>query len=215
MDNEVHGANSSSQNVNTHVFGRIERGVSRKGLTAVSQDGSSFFIPAALADLWQLAPGRELSEDEYIQLEKQAEIILVQHKSVDLLARRDHSVQELRQKLLQRNYSPDTVEIVLTRLQEKGYLDDERFARIWIRSRLRKQPESPAMLKAGLLKKGVDRQTAEDALAAAELDSEALALQTAKRAASRGSDRQKVVRVLQRKGFRQSEAIRAVDKLEL
>ncbi|MGM0432890.1 MAG: regulatory protein RecX [Spirochaetota bacterium] len=215
MDNGAHEVNSSSQNVNTHVFGRIERGASRRGLTAVSREGSSFFIPASLADTWQLAPGRELTEGEFAQLREQAELLLAQEKAVDLLARREHCVQELRQKLLQREFSPQTIESVLSRLQEKRYLDDSRFAQMWIRSRLRKQPESPAMLKAGLQKKGVDRLTAEAALADAQLDSDELALLTAERAAARGADRQKVMRVLQRKGFRPAEVLRAVDKLLL
>lgn len=44
------------------------------------------------------------------------------------LGARSLSAGELRQKLLKRAESPETVEAVLTSLKERGYLDDSRFA---------------------------------------------------------------------------------------
>jgi len=50
------------------------------------------------------------------------------NKAVQLLSRRDHSREELRKKLI-RKHPSNRVEEVLDRLEELGYLDDERFAR--------------------------------------------------------------------------------------
>ena len=48
--------------------------------------------------------------------------------AVGLLARREHSEQELRQKLELREYSDESIEEAISRLHEKNYLCDERFA---------------------------------------------------------------------------------------
>ena len=46
--------------------------------------------------------------------------------AVRLLARREYSEQELRRKLLQQSYDPDSITDAIIRLKEKGYLDDTR-----------------------------------------------------------------------------------------
>jgi regulatory protein len=57
--------------------------------------------------------------------------------------------------LLQRNFDPDAIERALGWIDNKGYLNDERFARRWVAERLRKHPEGPLALEAGLRKKGI------------------------------------------------------------
>ena len=50
------------------------------------------------------------------------------HCGVGLLARREHSEFELRQKLSIREFAPDDIEGAIERLFEKDYLSDTRFA---------------------------------------------------------------------------------------
>ncbi|PCH97478.1 MAG: hypothetical protein COB83_01880 [Gammaproteobacteria bacterium] len=50
------------------------------------------------------------------------------HCGVGLLARREHSEFELRQKLLTREFSTDDIDTAVDRLLEKDYLSDSRFA---------------------------------------------------------------------------------------
>ncbi|OOE90387.1 RecX family transcriptional regulator [Salinivibrio sharmensis] len=45
-----------------------------------------------------------------------------------LLARRDHSVHELQQKLTQRGFDQDTIALTLDECLARGWLDDSRFA---------------------------------------------------------------------------------------
>jgi regulatory protein len=88
----------------------------------------------------------------------------VRDKAVDLLARAPHSVYSLRLKLLKRGFEARLVEQVLESLGEKGYLDDRRFAESWLRERIRRRPEGRALLLAGLLRRGIGRKTAEEAV---------------------------------------------------
>ena len=50
------------------------------------------------------------------------------HCGVGLLARREHSAFELRQKLKMREFESDDIDIAIERLLEKDYLSDTRFA---------------------------------------------------------------------------------------
>ncbi len=53
----------------------------------------------------------------------------VEDIALRLLSFRDHSRQELRQKLISRKISRDETEEILDRLERRGFLDDARFAR--------------------------------------------------------------------------------------
>ena len=81
------------------------------------------------------------------------------------LAVRPRSVLETRRRLLQLGYPLRPVEIVIDRLVELGYLDDEAFARAWLESRDRARPRGAGALRRELALKGVER-TLIDALLA-------------------------------------------------
>lgn len=55
------------------------------------------------------------------------------HQAVGLLARRDHSRYELKQKLLAKKHTEEVVESVLKELQSRAYLDDKRYAETMLR----------------------------------------------------------------------------------
>ncbi len=59
--------------------------------------------------------------------------------SLRLLGGRAHSMGELREKMRSRAERPESVERVLARLKEAGYLDDRKFAENYAASRLENQ----------------------------------------------------------------------------
>ncbi|MDS4068097.1 MAG: regulatory protein RecX [Candidatus Competibacter sp.] len=56
---------------------------------------------------------------------------IIRAKALELLARREHSRLELRQKLLQRGFPPEHIEPVLDRLVEERLLDENRYAELY------------------------------------------------------------------------------------
>jgi regulatory protein len=60
------------------------------------------------------------------------------HCSVDILSRREHSYQELMEKLKLREYSEDEITPVVEYLIEKNYLSEQRFSECFFGSRLNK-----------------------------------------------------------------------------
>jgi regulatory protein len=73
---------------------------------------------------------------------------------MNLLSRREHSLAELRTKLIARDYSPEEIEPALQRLAADGLVSDERFAEMFIASRMRKG-QGPVRIRMELEKRGV------------------------------------------------------------
>lgn len=86
-------------------------------------------------------------------------------RAVKLLAAKPRSVSELRERLLHgRGTSKSTVDEVIERLSEYGYLDDERFAFSYASLRVKQKPVGRRRLAQDLKFKKVDKQVAEDTL---------------------------------------------------
>lgn len=86
-------------------------------------------------------------------------------RAIKLLAARSRSVAELRELLLQnRGTNRTTVDETLARLQEYGYIDDERFAFGYASLKVRQRPVGRQRLKRDLTVKKVDSAVAEEAL---------------------------------------------------
>lgn len=80
-----------------------------------------------------------------------------------LLAAKPRSTAQLRERLLEKA-APETVEPVIARLLELGYLNDEQFAASFARSRLNMKPLGKTRLRQDLQRKQLDQQTVEQAL---------------------------------------------------
>ena len=95
-------------------------------------------------------------------------------KAVDLLARREHSVRELERKLVRKGIPKEIADQVISGLSGKGMVSDDRFAQSFVRQRATRG-HGPVRIKAELAERGLDAQTIERQLAAADIDWEAMA----------------------------------------
>jgi regulatory protein len=86
-------------------------------------------------------------------------------RAVKLLAAKPRSVEELRERLLEKEWtSPEIVDSVLVRLREYGYLNDERFAFGYASFKVRQKAIGRQRLERALKLKKVDKETAAEAL---------------------------------------------------
>lgn len=98
-----------------------------------------------------------------------------------MLALRARTEREIRDRLSEASYPDDVVEDTIARLYELDLLDDEAFALEWITERTAKKGVGPRVLISELARKGVDRSTAESALAASDVSEEDTATAQAER----------------------------------
>lgn len=87
------------------------------------------------------------------------------NRAVKLLTVKPRSVAELRERLLQgKNTTPAVVEAVIARLEEYGYLNDERFAFSYASLKVKQRPVGRRRLQRDLKLKKVENSVAEGAL---------------------------------------------------
>ena len=93
----------------------------------------------------------------------------IRRAAMDLLARREHGVQELARKLQQRGADPEQVQVELQRLQEEGLLCEQRYLASYIRSR-GLSGRGPLRIREELQQRGLSRQDIDLALDEADID---------------------------------------------
>jgi regulatory protein len=197
------------------ILERLRAGAGEKGVQVTLSNGSSFFVPADAVLSLGLLEGMEIGEELYYALEREAAYLAAWEKALDLLARRDHSRFELSRKLRQRDFEENVVDRVLGKLEGLRYVDDKRFAQLWVESRISKKPEGRAKLLSGLASRGVDRSIAMEAVATcfseAEED-EALERAAEKLVLKSSATARSAAASLMRKGFPGAKVFRIVEK---
>ncbi len=71
---------------------------------------------------------------------------------------------EVRTKLRQSGASPQSIEAILARLEQEGYLDEERFARAYVRGKFRINGWGRLKIRNGLRAKLIDSSLIETAI---------------------------------------------------
>jgi regulatory protein len=84
-----------------------------------------------------------------------------------LLARKSWSARELTSRLRRRGAPDEIARAVVAELASRGYVDDASFARFWAESRARGRRVGSRRLRQELLQKGIPRDVAIAAVAAA------------------------------------------------
>ncbi|HKR33528.1 MAG TPA: regulatory protein RecX [Steroidobacteraceae bacterium] len=134
-----------------------------------------------------------------------------------LLARREHSVEELRRKLVTKGYPAETIEPVIQKLAGKRLVSDERFTSGFVHHHA-KRGQGPVRIRAELRQQGIADSQAEEALRSAEVDWVQLAREVRRRKFGASpprspGERAKQARFLQYRGF-DAEQLRAAFREE-
>ena len=82
---------------------------------------------------------------------------------MNLLARREHSTRELKNKLLKREFTVEQIEQTIGKLQQEGLQSDQRFAEAYIHMRTNRG-YGPYRIQMELLERGVAEQLIEQLL---------------------------------------------------
>ncbi len=129
-------------------------------------------------------------------------------KALSLLARAEHSRRLLEAKLVKKGYEAKAVEDALDRLESQNLLNDLRYAETWASFRMRKRGEGATLLIAGLVKRGIDRDTAAEAVRRCRNDAsygDAIRKAYDKLMRKGPLPEASIVAALQRKGFSKNE----------
>jgi len=186
-----------------------------KNRVNVSVDGKYRFS----LDVFQLGSlgikiGAEYDESEIVALEQESRFGKLYARALEYCFMRPHSSKEVRDYLyrktrptriktgeLKEGVSVELTTRVFDRLVEKGYINDQTFARFWIENRSLTKGASRRKLSAELSAKGIDRSITEQLLGETErTDADELQKVILKKR-SRYPDEQKLIAYLARLGF--------------
>ena len=206
----------------------IKQGVKNPNRVNVFVDDEyAFSLDLSQVVDFKLKVGRELTENEISELKKASEFGKLYQRTLEWVLVRPRSIREtaqyLRRKLKQpssgrssrlssqgsslrprsncRCPSEDCFEFsdeIVSRLIDKGYLDDQKFAEFWVENRFVKKGVSRKRLSLELMKKGISRETIEEVLDKRNDEEEILKIIAKKRAKY---DDEKLISYLVRQGF--------------
>ncbi len=158
--------------------------------------------------------GATYSKDELLTLEHEGVFGKVYTRALEYTFTRPRSLREMRDYLyrktrdsrtktgeVKKGVSPELTERVYNRLLEKGYIDDEKFARFWVENRNMRKGSSLRKIRSELMAKGVDAAIIEQALQSGDRQDSEEILKIIRKKAGKYADRQKLVRYLVTQGF--------------
>ncbi len=164
-----------------------------------------------------IADGTEITEDEWQELLVAINYKKALNKCADLLSRREHSVKELRTKLL-RTVDPVSADKAINRYLEAGYLDDNHFCESLVEYLYNVKKYSTNHVRQECYKRGLSSEIINDVLDNYEVDNveTIVTLITNKYLSKLEQERgkEKVTASLQRKGFSYSDIKSAFYRLE-
>jgi regulatory protein len=168
--------------------------------------------------------GNEYTEAELADLENESQFGKLYMRALEYSLMRPHSTYELNQYLyrktrdtltktgsIKKGVSKALTERVFDRITEKGYVNDESFARYWIENRQLRKGISKRKLQAELAGKGVDRRIVDALLSETDRTDDDEILKIIEKKASRYNDDQKLTAYLARQGFGYDDIKQALD----
>ena len=177
----------------------------RRGKARIWVDGEFWAeIDADVAIERGLREGAAFSSEELEEARVAGERALAMGRALRFLGYRARSRREVRDRLRRYGYGEETVDGVVGRLEELGYLDDEEFARTAAREKARRY--GPRRVSAELRRSGVDAELAQgvvDEEFSGRSEVEAARLAAARRYNEAGSDAEarRVYGFLMRRGY--------------
>ena len=173
--------------------------------------------------------GRKLNSEQLEDIKRASEFGKFYARALEYVLMRPHSIKEIRDYLKRKTLSkkirvknrktgeyqtkvqegcdPSLVPLVLKRLEERGYLDDYRFAELWVENRSIKKGISPKKLRNELARKGIGQSIIEEVLQKSSRDERDELRKVITRKANRYADRQKLIQYLVRQGFNYSDVL--------
>jgi regulatory protein len=134
------------------------------GQVVVEVDGARFAsLPQPVVNDLQLVTGIQLSPERLAALTQAADTEAAHNVALRTLAVRGRSTYELKRRLREKGHSSRSIDVVVTRLESSGLLDDREYSVHFAEVRSGRG-FGPARLSADLQRRGVARPVAEAAV---------------------------------------------------
>jgi regulatory protein len=106
--------------------------------------------------------GQSLSLEKIEELKLLDEIEAAFQKAIRFIAYKPRTKFEVSKKLTEAGYSEQVIDVNLSKLVEKGYLNDEQYAGNWIENKSLYKPRSKKLIRFELQQKKIDQEIIEE-----------------------------------------------------
>lgn len=174
-----------------------------------------------------LRTGAVYTEEDLCRLEEEGQFGKLYTRALEYVLTRPRSQRELTDYLyrktkdtrtsngtVKKGYTKELTRRVFERLQAKGYIDDERFARFWVENRQVSKGISARKLRSELAAKGVAGSIVESVFSSSERDESNDIRRVLYKKAHKYPDRQKLIAYLLRQGFAYDTVQEALSEYE-
>jgi regulatory protein len=200
-----------------------------KSRVNVYVDGSySFSLDITqVADLG-IKTGNTYTQEQLSELENESQYGKLYTRALEYALTRPRSKKEMRDYLyrktrdtrtkegaIRKGVSPELTIRVFDRLEAKGYIDDEKFARFWVENRNVRKGSSMRRLASELGAKGISTSIVEEVLQATERSDLDELQKMIQKKSKRYDDEKKLIAYLARQGFRYDDIKEALDEASL
>lgn len=142
----------------------------KKGKYALYLDGEyALSLDKLIVERENLCVNDSVDEDYLDGLKSDSDVVRAKEKALYLLEYRARTAKELMDKLTP-VFGEDAAECAVQRMEELGLIDDEAFARDYARTLLFSKKISPKSAVYELMKKGIERDLAEEIIDELECD---------------------------------------------
>ena len=227
----------ASKTAQSHRVTDIKQAIRDQNRVNIYVD-NKFFCSLDIAQVVDLKikVGKELSDEDRSELKRASEFGKFYQRALEFALMRPRSQKEIRdylnRKTLNRKvcvknrktgeyqarekqgYDKSLIPLVLQRLDERGYIDDRRFAELWIENRNTAKGISTKKLRTELLQKGISQQIVDEVLETGYRNDADELQKIIVRKANRYPDRQKFIQYLVRQGFNYSDVVDAISSLD-
>lgn len=165
-------------------------------------DKYSFSLDLAQVVDYAVKVGQVLTESELAELKKASEFGKLYQRALEWVLTRPRSEREtrdyLRRKVYDKKLSQDYITEIISRLKQKKYLNDLRFAEYYVENRFVKKGVSQKRLRMELMKKGIAKEIIEEVMSGRSDEDEIKKMIARKR---NKYDDEKLITYLCRQGF--------------
>lgn len=158
--------------------------------------------------------GKEYSEEELVEIEQESQFGKLYARTLEYCLMRPHSAKEIKDYLykktrdtrtkdgsVKKGILPEVTQRVYERLLEKGYINDEKFAKYWVENRNLTKGSSRRKIISELRAKGVGQNNIEQALAGSARNDQDELQKIITKKRKRYDDEQKFIAYLAGQGF--------------
>ena len=119
----------------------------------------------------RLKEGMEVDTELLMQASKKSAYKKALNYSLNILAKSSKTEQEIIKKLTEKEYNEDTIQAVIAKINELGYINDKQYIENYIRSKTdTSQGLNKRTLQNKLIQKGVDKELIKESLENSNID---------------------------------------------